>query len=162
MLLKKLQAKHRKAIYPSSSLRDDKVGHEKTFEIQTTSHKRHVRRVRFILLVILLYLPHFTALQPTFKLLQYYALRANRHTPIQSYLKKNKLFIAINGERHDLKVKNLKVKQSWSKTNLYSRKFCLMKYQIWLSKIFIQVWILIIETTINFADLQHKKSILME
>ena len=37
MLLLTLHAKHRKAIYPSSSLRDDKVGHEKTFEIQTTS-----------------------------------------------------------------------------------------------------------------------------
>ena len=37
MLLLTLRAKHRKAIYPSSSLRDDKVGHEETFEIQTTS-----------------------------------------------------------------------------------------------------------------------------
>ena len=37
MLLLTLHAKHRKAIYPSSSLRDDKVGYEKNFEIQTTS-----------------------------------------------------------------------------------------------------------------------------
>ena len=31
MLLLTLHAKHRKAIYPSSSLRDDKVGYEKNF-----------------------------------------------------------------------------------------------------------------------------------
>ena len=37
MLLIKRHAKQLKAIYPTSSLRDDKVGHEKTFEIQTTS-----------------------------------------------------------------------------------------------------------------------------
>ena len=37
MLLIKRHAKQRKAIYPTSILRDDKVGHAKNFEIQTTS-----------------------------------------------------------------------------------------------------------------------------
>ena len=37
ILLIKRHAKQRKAIYPTSSLQDDKVGHEKNFEIQTTS-----------------------------------------------------------------------------------------------------------------------------
>ena len=37
ILLIKRHAKQRKAIYPTSSLQDDKVRHEKNFESQTTS-----------------------------------------------------------------------------------------------------------------------------